>query len=405
MHDSDSLKDYPQVRQLAIRSLFEIIEQSSEGTVIVDRQARIVWMNERYARRFGLADAASAIGQPCEAVIPGSLMREVVNNGRPILLDMLDTPNEPLVVMRLPIHDDQGALIGAIGFALFDELRSLSPLLKRYSSMQQELASTRSQLRARQAKYSFAQFVGSSAASLEAKRRARRGASSDSPVLLLGETGTGKELLARQIHRASDRSGLFVSVNCAAISPTYADAELFGYSAGSQGGTASSRAGWFGSANGGTLYLDEIADLPLAIQGKLLAALENREVTRVGAQQPQPVDVRLVAATSIDLARVVRAGRFNERLYQYLREGALELPPLRERPGDILPLAEYFVGIYSVRLQRPVPLVSEAAQQALEAHPWPGNTRELENVIHFALLLNDGEEILAEDLDLPDPAR
>ena len=127
MHDSDSLKDYPQVRQLAIRSLFEIIEQSSEGTVIVDRQARIVWMNERYARRFGLADAASAIGQPCETVIPGSLMRDVVSNGRPILLDMLDTPNEPLVVMRLPIHDDQGALIGAIGFALAVGFAGLAP--------------------------------------------------------------------------------------------------------------------------------------------------------------------------------------------------------------------------------------------------------------------------------------
>lgn len=223
------------------------------------------------------------------------------------------------------------------------------------------------------------------------------------PVLIRGETGTGKELLARQIHRTSDRSGLFVSVNCAAISPTYADAELFGYSAGSHGGTASSRAGWFGSANGGTLYLDEIADLPLAIQGKLLAALENREVMRVGAQQPQPVDVRLVAASSIDLARVVRAGRFHERLYHYLHEGALELPPLRERPGDILPLAEYFVGIYSARLQRPVPLVSEAAQQVLEAHPWPGNTRELENVIHFALLVNDSDELLPHDLDLPRP--
>ncbi|MBK4999288.1 sigma-54-dependent Fis family transcriptional regulator [Pseudomonas sp. S31] len=225
------------------------------------------------------------------------------------------------------------------------------------------------------------------------------------PVLVRGETGTGKELLARQIHRASDRGGLFVSVNCAAISPTYADAELFGYTAGAYGGTASSRAGWFGSANGGTLYLDEIADLPLAIQGKLLAALENREVTRVGAQQPQPVDVRLVAASSIDLARVVRAGRFNERLYLYLREGALELPPLRERPGDILPLAEYFVGIYSVRLQRDVPLISEAAQQVLEAHSWPGNTRELENVIHFALLVSDGEEVQPEDLDLPNVPR
>ncbi|QXH36034.1 sigma 54-interacting transcriptional regulator [Pseudomonas muyukensis] len=221
------------------------------------------------------------------------------------------------------------------------------------------------------------------------------------PVLIRGETGTGKELLARQIHRASDRGGLFVSVNCAAISPTYADAELFGYSAGSQGGTASSRAGWFGSANGGTLYLDEIADLPLAIQAKLLAALENREVTRVGAAHPQPVDVRLVAASSIDLGRAVQAGRFNERLYHYLHEGELALPALRQRIGDILPLAEYFVGIYSLRLDRPVALISEAAQQALEAHAWPGNTRELENVIHFALLVSDGEDIRPEHLDLP----
>lgn len=223
------------------------------------------------------------------------------------------------------------------------------------------------------------------------------------PVLIRGETGSGKELLARQIHRASDRVGLFVSVNCAAISPTYADAELFGYSAGAHGGTASSRAGWFGSANGGTLYLDEIADLPLAIQGKLLAALENREVTRVGAHQPQAVDVRLVAASSVDLAQAVKAGRFNERLYLYLHEGELELPALRERTGDILPLAEYFVGIYSVRLDRAVPLISHAAQLALEAHDWPGNTRELENVIHFALLVSSGDEVLAEHLGLPDP--
>ena len=223
------------------------------------------------------------------------------------------------------------------------------------------------------------------------------------PVLIRGETGTGKELLARQIHRASDRGGLFVSVNCAAISPTYADAELFGYSAGVHSGTASSRAGWFGSANGGTLYLDEIADLPQAIQAKLLAALENREVTRVGATHSQAVDVRLVAASSIDLAQAVRAGRFNERLYLYLREGQIELPALRERVGDILPLAEYFVGIYSPRLDRPVPLISDAAQLALEAHSWPGNTRELENVIHFALLVGEGEEVLPEHLNLPDP--
>lgn len=221
------------------------------------------------------------------------------------------------------------------------------------------------------------------------------------PVLIRGETGTGKELLARQIHRASDRSGLFVSVNCGAISPTYADAELFGYSAGAYSGSASSRAGWFGSANGGTLYLDEIGDLPLPIQIKLLAALENHEVTRVGAQQPSPVDVRLVAASSIDLAQAVAVGKFHERLFHYLYEGNLLLPALRERVGDILPLAEYFVGIYSQRLNLAVPLISESAQALLEQHSWPGNTRELENVIHFALLVSSGDEILPGHLNLP----
>ncbi|MDB5983523.1 MAG: sigma-54-binding protein [Pseudomonas sp.] len=223
-------------------------------------------------------------------------------------------------------------------------------------------------------------------------------------VLIRGETGSGKELLARHIHRASDRSGLFVSVNCGAISPTYADAELFGYTAGAHGGSISSRAGWFGSANGGTLYLDEIGDLPLAIQSQLLAALENHEVTRVGAQQPSPVDVRLVAATSIDLSQAVAVGKFNQRLYDYLSEGRLELPALRERVGDILSLAEYFLGIYSQRLDLPVPLISETAQQVLESHSWPGNTRELENVIHFALLVSSGDEILPEHLNLPDNA-
>lgn len=221
------------------------------------------------------------------------------------------------------------------------------------------------------------------------------------PVLIRGESGTGKELLARHIHRGSDRTGLFVSVNCGAISPTYADAELFGYAAGAHSGSASSRAGWFGSANGGTLYLDEIGDLPLPIQIKLLAALENHEVTRVGAQQPSPVDVRLVAATSIDLAQAVAAGKFHERLFHYLGEGHLELPPLREQPGNILPLAEYFLGIYSQRLNLAVPLISEAAQQVLEGHYWPGNTRELENVIHFALLVSSGDKILPEHLNLP----
>jgi transcriptional regulator with AAA-type ATPase domain len=219
------------------------------------------------------------------------------------------------------------------------------------------------------------------------------------PVLIQGETGTGKELLARHLHKGSDRPGLFVSVNCGAISPTHAHAELFGHVSNASPVSAASRAGWFGSATGGTLYLDEIADLSLPLQAALLEALENHEVVRVGASQPMPVEVRLVAASSIDLSQAVAAGKFNPRLWQYLAEGRLALPALRERPGDILPLADYFLGVYSQRLSLPVPAFSEAATQLLLAHPWPGNTRELENVVHFALLVREGEDILPVHLN------
>ncbi|WP_339524599.1 sigma-54-dependent transcriptional regulator [Pseudomonas sp. EA_35y_Pfl2_R111] len=220
------------------------------------------------------------------------------------------------------------------------------------------------------------------------------------PLLIEGETGTGKELLARHIHRASERPGLFVALSCSGLSSKHAQAELFGYAAGAYQGSASSRAGWFGSANNGTLYLDEIGDLPLPLQAELLSALETGEVLRVGASQPSPADVRLLAATSIDLAQAVAAGKFNERLYGYLSDGRLDLPPLRERTGDILPMAEYFLGIYAQRLSLPLPVISVAAQQRLEAHSWPGNTRELENVIHFALLVSSGDEILRQHLNL-----
>ncbi|TDF83968.1 sigma-54-dependent Fis family transcriptional regulator [Pseudomonas sp. H9] len=395
MPASDSLKDYQQVRQLAIRSLFEIIEQSSEGTLIVDRDARIVWMNERYARRFGLDDAASVIGQPCESVIPGSLMREVVNNGRPILLDMLDTPKEPLVVMRLPVHDADGALIGAIGFALFDELRSLSPLLKRYASMQQELASTRSLLKARQAKYSFAQFIGTSAASLEVKRRARRGASSDSAVLLLGETGTGKELLAHAIHAASSRAHkAFVSINSAAIPETLLEAEFFGTAPGAYtGADRKGRPGKLQLAEGGTLFLDEIGDMPLPLQSKLLRVLQEKEYEPVGSNQMMRSDVRIIAATSTDLNAAMARGEFRADLYYRLNVLPIQVPPLRERLEDLPALSEAILEELGSQHE-----LEDDAQALLARHAWPGNIRELRNVLERATLLADQSRLSARDL-------
>ncbi|MDX9668224.1 sigma 54-interacting transcriptional regulator [Pseudomonas sp. P5_152] len=386
MNTGENLKDYQRVRSLAIRSLFEIIEQSSEGTVIVDRDANIVWMNERYARRFGLESAAVAIGKACESVIPGSLLREVVRSGRPILLDMQDTSKEPLVVMRLPIHDDAGTVIGAIGFALFDELRSLSPMLKRYLSMQEELASTRSLLRARQAKYTFAHFIGTSAASLEVKRRARRSASTDSPVLLLGETGTGKELLAQAIHSASPRAHkAFVSINSAAIPEALLEAEFFGTAPGAfTGADRKGRAGKLQIAQGGTLFLDEIGDMPLPLQSKLLRVLQEKEFEPVGSNEMIQSDVRVIAATSTDLEAAIKRGEFRADLYYRLNVLPIQVPPLRERLDDLPALSEAILE--ELRSQHEL---DQPALELLGQHAWPGNIRELRNVLERAALLSD----------------
>ncbi|MGV8918104.1 MAG: sigma-54 interaction domain-containing protein [Pseudomonas sp.] len=395
MKDSDSLKDYRRVRRLAIRSLFEIIEQSSEGTVIVDKDARIVWINERYARRFGLQDASAAIGQPCESVIPGSLLRDVVSNGRPILLDMMDTAKDPLVVMRLPINDDAGHVIGAIGFALFDELHALSPLLKRYLSMQEELASTRSLLRARQAKYSFAHFIGTSVASLDVKRRARRSASAESPVLLLGETGTGKELLAHAIHSASPRAHkAFVSINSAAIPEALLEAEFFGTAPGAfTGADRKGRPGKLKIAQGGTLFLDEIGDMPLALQSKLLRVLQEKEYEPVGSNEVIQSDVRLIAATSTDLEAAIKRGEFRADLYYRLNVLPIQVPPLRERLDDLPALSDAILEELNSQHE-----LDHDALALLGQHAWPGNIRELRNVLERAALLSDDRILDAQEI-------
>jgi sigma-54 dependent transcriptional regulator len=212
-------------------------------------------------------------------------------------------------------------------------------------------------------------------------------ARSEASVLVIGESGTGKELIARHLHQHSGRKGPFLAVNCGAFSETLIDAELFGHEAGAFTGAAGARAGWFEAAHGGTLFLDEIGDLPQSLQVKLLRVLQERQVVRLGSRRAVPLDVRLVAATNIDLERAVAAQRFRGDLYWRLSVATVALPPLRERPGDVLPLARHFIGVYGPRLKLSHAFLSAAAEAALAAYDWPGNIRELENVIHFALIV------------------
>jgi len=221
---------------------------------------------------------------------------------------------------------------------------------------------------------------------------------SEAPVLIGGETGTGKELVARHIHLLSGRKGPFLAVNCGAISDHLAESELFGHEAGSFTGAAGKREGWFEAANGGTLFLDEIGDLPLPLQVKLLRVLQEKEVVRIGSRKSIPVDVRLVAATNVDLDYAVNAGHFRRDLLYRINIAHVKIPPLRERPGDVLPLAEHFLKNYSQRMGQSRPQFSAGAIDLLLHYSWPGNIRELENVVHFALLVSGSNVIDASHL-------
>jgi transcriptional regulator with PAS, ATPase and Fis domain/tetratricopeptide (TPR) repeat protein len=221
------------------------------------------------------------------------------------------------------------------------------------------------------------------------------------PVLILGETGTGKGLLASAIHRASGRaSGPFVDVNCAAIPETLLEAELFGFERGAFTDARQAKAGLFQTASGGTLFLDEIGLMPLALQSKLLKALEERSVRRLGGTRPEPVDVAIIAATSEDLSAAVQDGRFRQDLFHRLAVVTLVLPPLRRRGGDIVLLAEHFLARVCEDYGLPARVLADDARAALLAHEWPGNVRELSNVLERAVLLTDDTALTARHLGL-----
>jgi sigma-54-specific transcriptional regulator len=233
------------------------------------------------------------------------------------------------------------------------------------------------------------------------QRQLERLAPTDASVLIVGETGTGKELAARHIHEHSRRQGPFVAINCGAFSEHLVEAELFGHEAGAFTGAQQARAGWFEAANGGTLFLDEIGDMPLYLQVKLLRVLQEKQVVRLGSRKPIAVDVRLIAATNVELEPAVEARQFRRDLYYRLNVASVRLPPLRERKGDILPLARHFLESYKRQSGFDGVGLSRAAEALLLSHDWPGNIRELENVVHYGLIMSQDGVLEADDLRLP----
>ena len=232
-------------------------------------------------------------------------------------------------------------------------------------------------------------------------KRAEQVAAANASVLLTGESGTGKEVLARHIHRRSRRaSAAFIAINCAAIPENLLESELFGHEKGAFSGAAARRIGKFEAATGGTLLLDEISEMDIRLQAKLLRALQEREIDRVGGSLPVKVDVRVIATSNRNMAQEVVSGRFRADLLFRLNVITLEVPPLRRRPNDIVELARHYVEHYSRLNDLPARSLSSAALKHLQSHDWPGNVRELENTIHRAVLLSDEPELAADSIEI-----
>jgi transcriptional regulator with PAS, ATPase and Fis domain len=402
--------------------MFDLFANASEGMLLVDRQARVVWINDQYKRylpALGFERVEDFVGHPVDSVVQNTQMHKVLETGKPILIDLLTNRSGTFVVTRIPLRDPQGEVIGVLGIVLFDHAATnLQPLVSKFSLLQRdlddarrELASQRISLRQtqqggqgsglRQSRYTFASFVGASPAAVEVKRQARRAAQSSSPVLLLGETGTGKELLAHAIHAASNRADqAFVSINIAAVPDTLLEAEFFGVAPGAfTGADPKGREGKFRLAHGGTLFLDEIGDMPLSLQAKLLRALQEGEIEPLGSNQLLPFDARVIAATSRDLGQLVRDGNFREDLFYRLNVLPIRVPPLRERRADIPALVEVLGDDMAMRSGGQPPELSPEAFALLSAQSWRGNIRELRNVLEQAMMRSDSHQLLPAHLE------
>ena len=244
-------------------------------------------------------------------------------------------------------------------------------------------------------------FWGASEAMENIRRTVEKIAPTDATVLITGENGTGKDVMAREIHaRSSRNAGPMVAVDAGAIPETLFESELFGHVKGAFTDAHTDHAGRFEQADGGTLFLDEVGNLPLHLQAKLLRAIQSRSIVRVGGTQPTPVDIRLICATNMNLAQLVREGRFREDLFYRINTVHIELPPLRSRVADIVPLAERFLAENAVKYHRPLTGIDDGAQQLLTAHRWSGNIRELQNCIEKAVIMSEGTLLTMSDLQL-----
>jgi len=373
-----------------IEILDGIMENPHIGIITVDTLGMINKVNKTYLDLLGLKEE-KVLNKHIHEVTPHSRLPEVLRTREVHLADHWLVNGHDTIVFRMPLYKD-GKLIGAMGQSLVLGAAGAKVLSKKLKDLERELTVYKNVVSSiYSSKYCFESIVGEDASLRNVKSIAQRASNTGSTVLILGESGTGKELFANAIHKASSRTNRpFVRVNCAALPDNLLESELFGYEEGAfTGARKGGKPGKFEMANHGTIFLDEIGDMPLAMQAKLLIVLQEREVERVGGTKPIRVDVQVIAATNRNLEDMMKKGKFREDLYYRLNVVTLNVPSLRERPQDIYLLINYLLPKLSQRLLTQVEKVSEEALQLLCSYDWPGNVRELENLLERAINLAD----------------
>jgi PAS domain S-box-containing protein len=379
-----------------------IIDNDSDGLLIIDKDAIITMISKSYCDFLGTTQE-DAIGKVITDVIEHTRMHKVMQTGQPESAQLQKIKGSYMIASRMPIIKN-GEIIGAFGKVLFRNMKELNNLNNKIQIMEKELETYKSRLKQlNTASYSFDDIIGLSEKIITAKSISRKAAQTHSNVLILGESGTGKELFAHAIHLASDRQyAPFVKVNCGAIPTGLLESELFGYEGGAfTGAKKEGKTGKFEQADGGTIFLDEIGDMPLHMQVKLLRAIQEKEVDKIGSMGSKKIDVRIIAATNRNLEKSMHEGNFRQDLYYRLNVVTIYIPALRERKDDIMLIAEYLIKKISKDLNKKVIGISKDSEYFLKNYPWEGNIRELENILERAINVIE-ESTIISPIDLPE---
>jgi len=383
----------------ALKMLEVAIDNAYEGLIITDSDGIILKVNQAYADFLGLR-MDEMVGRHVTSVVENTRMHLVARTGVAEIAQIQKIRGHEMVCSRIPIFED-GRVVAVVGKVMFQDVNDLFAMIDRFKRLKSELEFYKSELSKRLgARYSFDNIVGASQELEKVKELGRRVARSDTTVLLEGESGTGKEMFAHAIHIESNRAlGPFIKVNCAAIPETLFESELFGYREGAfTGAQKKGKKGKFSLAHKGTIFLDEVSEMPPSMQVKLLRVLQEREIEPVGAEQPESIDVRIIAASNKDLAALVAQGGFRNDLFYRLNVLKLAIPPLRQRKNDIAVLTEKILRQLEKETGIPVEGVDAETETVFMAYSWPGNVRELCNVLEQALYVKSGNLITRQDI-------